>query len=568
MIPGQANFLQSLGWAVLNSFWQMALLWVIYQFITGLTNSAKSSFRSSLASLLLITGFALFIYTFISFYSNHSSEQGILSASFLNTEENYQLSNWLQQILPIASVLYLVLLIIPVSHFIRNYRYVQVIRKYGLAKVDVQWRIFVKKVTARMGIKKPVHIWVSEFVSSPVTIGFLKPVILVPLAAINHLSVQQMEAVLLHELSHIRRYDYLINLIINFIQTILYFNPFVKEFVKIVEREREKSCDEMVLQFQYDSYEYATALLTLEKTNHEYKPLAVGVAGNKNDLLQRVELIMGVKTKPVLSFNKFAGLLAGLICIIVLNALLIISKPPGGKTSGTFASLSSPFNFLTGAFNEGTRPVAVKEQSSEITNQNIKETKEQPDAIPVKGQMPVAVSAQGIINVNLAYRQAGYEPVEIPQLKKFEEAQVKAAMDASKKVLENEEWKALEKNVADVFTQKEKEELKETYRKELDKMDWNKWENKLRLAYDKVDWNQVNEQLTKAVNNIRIDSLQKVYADAICKLDMTKQELSQNNLPGFPDSDITLKTIEETKQQVQKTLNRLKAVRSKKIVHL
>ncbi len=568
MEPSQANFLQSLGWAVLNSLWQMALLWIIYHVITGITKPARSSFRSSLASLLLITGFALFIYTFVSFYSNPASGQAILSTSFLNTEENHQLSNWLQQTLPIASVLYLLLLVLPVAHFIRNYRYVQVIRKYGLEKMDVQWRIFVNKVAARMGIKKTVHIWVSEFVSSPVTIGFLKPVILVPLAAINHLSAQQMEAVLLHELSHIRRYDYLINLIINFIQSILYFNPFVKGFVKIVEREREKSCDEMVLQFQYDSYEYATALLTLEKTNHEYKPLAVGVAGKKNDLLQRVELIMGVKTKPTLSFNKLAGLLAGLICIFALNALLIISKPPGGKTTGTFASLSSPFNFFTTSISESAVTPVPEEQKSALIIQSSREVVAQPEAAGYDNNQLESPLYSGIINANLAYLQAGYEPVEVLQLKKYEEAQVKAAMDASKKVLENEEWKALEKNIADVFTQKEKEELKDTYRKELDKMDWNKWENKLRLAYDKVDWNQVNDQLAKAVNNIRIDSLQKVYTDAICKLDMTKQELSLNNLPGIPDTDITLQIIEETKQQVQKTLNRLKAVRSKKIVHL
>ena len=106
--------------------------------------------------------------------------------------------------------------------------------------------MFVKNLAAQMGIKKPVHVWISELVCSPVTIGYLKPIILVPLAAINHLTTQQLEAVLLHELSHIKRYDYLINLIINFIQTILYFNPLVKAFVKIIEREREKSCDEMV----------------------------------------------------------------------------------------------------------------------------------------------------------------------------------------------------------------------------------------------------------------------------------------------------------------------------------
>jgi bla regulator protein BlaR1 len=560
MIPGQANFLQSLGWAVLNSLWQMALLWVIYQIITGLTQSSRSSFKGSLASLLLITGFSWFIYTLVSFFISLSNE-AIPAASFVNADENTLLNNWLHQALPIASVLYLILLLLPVAHFIRNYRYVQVIRQYGLAKVNVQWRIFVKNIAARMGIKKTVYIWVSEFVTSPVTIGFLKPVILVPLAAINHLSSQQMEAVLLHELSHIRRYDYLVNLVINFIQTILYFNPFVKAFVKIVEREREKSCDQMVLQFQYDSYEYATALLTLEKTNHDFKPLALGATGQKNDLLQRMELIMGVKTKSAPSFNKLAGLLAGLICILALNSLLIISRPTGEKTTGTYAVLSSPFNFFASSFSETAGTQVPDEQNPVVKNIGRRDIVEQPEAAGQNNHLLSFIPNPGIINV-------AYKTVEALHLKKYEEAQVKAAIEASKKVLENEEWKSLEKDIADVFTQKEKEELKATYRKEMDKMDWNVWENKLRLAYDKVDWNQVNEQLNKAVNNIRIDSLQKVYSEAICQLDITKQELSKNNLPGIPDSDITLRTIEETKQQVQRTLNRLKAVRTKKIVHL
>ena len=562
MIPGQANFLQSLGWAVLNSLWQMALLWVIYQFISGIFRSAKSSFRSSLASLLLITGFALFIFTFISFYSNHSSDQAIFSSSILNPGENQQVINWLQKSLPVASVLYLVLLIVPLAHFIRNYRYVQVIRQFGLSKIDVQWRVFIKKISARMGINKPVHIWVSEFVSSPVTIGFLKPVVLVPLAAINHLSSQQMEAVLLHELSHIRRYDYLVNLIINFIQTVLYFNPFVKALVKIVEREREKSCDEMVLQFQYDSYDYATALLTLEKTNHDFKLLAIGATGKKNDLLQRVELIMGVKTKSPPSFNKLAGLLAGLICIFSLNALLIFNKPHGEKTTGSFAVLTSPFNFFNAGFSESAETPVPAGQRSAVLARSSSHVVAQPVNSAHDNNILSSHPIPGVIKAN-------FEQIEeaLP-LKKYEEAQVKAAMDASKKVLENEEWKELEKNIADVFTQKEKAELKATYRNEMDKMDWNEWENKLRLAYDKVDWNRVNEQLAKAVNNIRIDSLQKVYNEVICKLDMTKKELSNNNLPGIPDTDITLKAIEETKHQVQQTLNRLKVVRNKKIVHL
>ncbi|HEV7780811.1 MAG TPA: M56 family metallopeptidase, partial [Chitinophagaceae bacterium] len=343
-MTGQANFLQSLGWAVLNSLWQLALLWVVYQVITGLVRGIRSSTKSALASALLIGGFGWFLCTFFATYYDTRADQVILSASFMDAEGNHQLNEWLRQTLPVASVLYLVLLVIPFFHFIRNYRYVQVIRSYGLTRINVEWRLFVNRVASQMNIRKKVQIWISEFVSSPVTVGFLKPVILVPLAAVNHLTTQQLEAVLLHELSHIKRLDYFVNLVINFIQVILYFNPFVKAFVRIVEREREKSCDEMVLQFQYDSHEYATALLTLEKANHQGQALAIAAAGKKNDLLQRVELIMGVHKRSLISFSKLAGLMAGVLCVIALNALLLFSRPGNGSRAMEFTHLSSHFN--------------------------------------------------------------------------------------------------------------------------------------------------------------------------------------------------------------------------------
>ncbi|MGQ0737798.1 MAG: M56 family metallopeptidase, partial [Bacteroidota bacterium] len=242
-MTGQANFLQSLGWAVFNSLWQLALLWVVYQILTAAFKSARPAAKSLLASSLLMLGFAWFVFTFFITYSTGNTSQIIIAPGLVNENPGIGTDNWLQRILPAASVIYLALLIIPLLHFVKNYRYVQVIRKYGLSKSAPEWRIFVNNIAVRMGIRKPVHIWISEWVTSPVTIGFLKPVILVPMAAINHLNPQQMEAVLLHELSHIRRHDYLLNFILNIIKTILYFNPFAKAFVKIVETEREKSCD-------------------------------------------------------------------------------------------------------------------------------------------------------------------------------------------------------------------------------------------------------------------------------------------------------------------------------------
>jgi len=295
MISNYANFLQSLGWAALNSLWQLAFLWIIFQLLVTVFK-VKPSFKSGIASTLLIAGFGWFIYTFATTY-NTASNIATFSSGLLNVNGNQQVNCWFLQFLPIASIIYLSLLIFPILSFIRNYRYVQIISRYGLSKINIDSKLFVKRTASLLGIKRKVQVWVSELVSSPVTIGFLKPIILVPMAAINQLTPQQLEAVLLHELSHIKRFDYLINLLINAIQTILYFNPFVKAFIKITETEREKSCDEMVIQFQYNSLEYASALLELEKVNHSQRLLALSAAGNKNDLLHRIENILDVPKK-------------------------------------------------------------------------------------------------------------------------------------------------------------------------------------------------------------------------------------------------------------------------------
>lgn len=545
-MTGSASFLQSLGWAVFSSLWQLALLWILFQGLTAAFKNAKASFRSSLATFLLVTGFGWFIYTFFYFYRGNTPGAPLFT-SFVGEEQ----ASWLQQVLGYSSIVYLSILILPLLRFIRNYRYVQVIRSYGLQKIDVKWRIFVQRVAEQMDIRKKVQVWTSEFVSSPITIGFLKPIVLVPLAAMNNLTPQQLEAVLLHELSHIKRYDYLVNLVINFIKAILYFNPFVKSFVKIIEREREKSCDEMVLQFQYDSYEYASALLTLEKTHRANKVLILSASGKEHDLLSRVELIMGMRRKTTFTFNKFVGLLAGLIFIISLNSLLSFDRTVSGTRVNSLVSLISPFHHIP------ARPEPVKTNVQSLAKNERKESK----ISNLIDRSIAGIDPSAYINVN-------YEPVEAPALKKYQEAQVKQAIEKSKKVFENAEWKALERNVADVLTEREKEQLRSTYRREIDRMDWTRWEDRLKLAYDKVDWNNVNEQLAKAVNNIRIDSLQKVYNEAICKIDKINQDITAAHVSGIPDSGLTLQALDEAKQQMKKSLNNLKATKAKKIIHL
>jgi hypothetical protein len=420
----------------------------------------------------------------------------------------------------------------------------------------------------------------SEFITSPVTIGYLKPIILLPVAALNHLSTQQTEAVLLHELSHIKRFDFLINLIIRAIQTILYFNPFVNAFAKIIETEREKNCDEIVLQFQYEPHGYASALLALEKAPHaSSNTLAVAASGGKrNDLLTRIETIMGIRKKPVFSFTKLAGVMAALLCFISLNALLLLSKPGESTISpGLLTDLTDPFNLFTpGKIVKEMAPAVntskgieivstpVINNSSPVNDKLIKESPPPSASEKVSEQVKVSlkpINNSPFINVNFL------ENI-VPQLDQEQEEQVKEALIASKKVITEDQWKVVENSIADAMTLEEKEQLKTEYKKAMSELDWEKMEERLKIAYDKINWNQINIQLNNALVEIKMDSLQHVYTSAIAELSSLEKELKQKKQCGVPDSDITLKSVAEHRKEMQKAINTLKSVRNKKIVHL
>ena len=155
-----------------------------------------------------------------------------------------------------------------------------------------------------------------------------------------------------------------------------------------------------------------------------------------------------------------------------------------------------------------------------------------------------------------------------PVLKKSETAQVTEVVAATKKVLEEGQWKVMEKNIADALTQVEKEKLKEKYYSELDKVNWQKLENKLRLSYNQINWNKVNAQLNTAITNITLDSLNCVYNLALTDLDKAQTWMSENEVESIPDTDLKLEEVKVQKEQVENQLRTIKAIKEKKIIHL
>lgn len=568
------NFLQALGWAVINSLWQIAFLWVIFQVLLSFGIN-KPSAKSRLATILLSTGFAWFLYTLIFHWliDPLAIKRSLLAIGSFE-KGNATLNEQLQTILPYASIGYLLLLIVPSAQFIRNYRFVQVIRKTGLSKCHVELRIFVQRFGERMGIRKPVHVYISDLISSPVTIGFLKPIILMPIAAITNLSGKQVEAILLHELAHIRRYDYFINLLINFIRTILYFNPFAKLFAKTIEREREKSCDEMVIQFEYDPHGYASALLVLEKNNVMRHTIAVAASGHRNDLLHRIEKILGIEKRKTPDFRKLGGLLAGLICIVAMNALFFFGSPVIENHSFAMSAFSNPFYQLVSDGQESPavdKPIENKQKEIQVQAQvakNFVYKKKKPETVV---EMSVAPGTRFVYSTPETIND--FAPVDLKmhleqKLKKSQVAQVEKAVEATKKVLEDGQWKQVEKNIADALTEAEKANVKEKYLDDVKKINWPKLEEKLKLSYGQINWNKVDAQLGAAITNITLDSLTTAYTLALTDLDKVQGWMTENKVESIPDTDVKLNEVEVKKEQVEKQLKTIKAIKAKKIIHL
>jgi beta-lactamase regulating signal transducer with metallopeptidase domain len=557
----QSQFLQSLGWSTLNSFWQMALLWCIYLAVCSVFKiSASKKYQFGVCAI--VTGFAWFVFTFI-YYFNSSSVPRIAIFNQTIDESNRLFNTFLLS----ASVAYLSLLVFPSYRLFRNWQFVRTIKKHGLQKAALNYRLFVTKISAQLNITKKVFVYVSNLVTSPVTVGYLKPVILLPVAVLSNLSVQQVEAILLHELSHIRRYDYLVNFIVSIISTFLYFNPFVKQFVTTIEQEREHCCDQLVLQYGYDKVGYASALLTLEKLSTLHLSLALGAAG-KNYLFNRIEKIVGLEKKKTLKRNQFASLIAALFCIVVFNSILIIKDKQPATNVYASVDFTSPLNLLGDGASKVDAPIPANRKVE--TNFPVTSTAQKPNekSVPVKSNSDVP-EGQVVVTNNMIV-QVAQDDVE-SSLTLAQKEQVKTTLAATKKVLGNLQWKEVEIAIADVLTENEKLAAKQQYINELNNIvNWKNVEQNMKAQYENMDWQKIDNKMNNALIAIGLDSLQRTYTIVLNQLNRLTTEVKSNTkLTVSPMPDQSIEVIEKTKEELSNKIDTIKALRNpKKIVRL
>ncbi len=613
----QSAFLKALGWALLNSLWQMALLWLVY---VGLTMNGKkllSRQRHAIALLSLAGGSLWFLATLvINLYKAASGPQVITlyvtetdPALYNNTLPGI-ISHWFEPALPFLSLAYLVTAAFLFVRFYLQYRHTQRLFTTGLQKADAEWRLFLQQAVQHMSIKKKVQIWLSSLVDTPVTLGIIKPVILLPVAAVNHLTLKQAEAIILHELNHIRRNDYLVNLLISCVDVILFFNPFARQLTGIIRKERENCCDDMVLQFCYEPHSYATALLKLEQSRIHTNELALAATGkDKHFLLNRVKRILGTEPEST-PFNQkmIAYLLSALLIAfigwynpgnLIVKKLVAVREPvPVMEAVQTFATppaddlvkeavasvdnedlveqpkketgcprQKDPYKKLQQIIELTTdaklaalsKLDAIPEQMAGFINEveAADYTLAEGSPVPPLPPMPPAQQVFPYVPGTSFYFQA-IEDTSLPKKYVMTDADVKAkaALEKSMEALQQVDWKKLEGSLKAQGMKVNIDQIQLEIQKAMLQVDWKKLNAESQSALDEANQEIEKMQQTYAVRVGNFQQAQTVRAE---RLKLAQQKILMDRLQQCEN----LKQMEEYKNLLKKH-----PVKRKRIVHI
>jgi len=193
--------------------------------------------------------------------------------------------------------------------------YLRRIRTHKIQMLNEEWNAKVTEFSNRMRIKKRVSIVQSALVKIPVAIGYLKPVIVLPLGLICQLPAAQIEMILWHELAHIYRRDYLVNLLQRMVEAIFFFNPAVLWLSELIREEREACCDEIVLGNVEHKVSYLKALATFHTEKSGAGGLAMGLNLRPNQLINRIKRMV----------NRENRRLGGVELIVLLTGLMALS---------------------------------------------------------------------------------------------------------------------------------------------------------------------------------------------------------------------------------------------------
>jgi beta-lactamase regulating signal transducer with metallopeptidase domain len=302
----------NIPFAIINNIGFAAILFLVYQLLKTLQEKEilpiKSAHLFNMASIFQGLGLVQFIG--LLFYPK-------LGSAIINTGLDFVTAGisslFMQAPIEWLSFVGFVYCIVLVGLIIKTgfqfYQLTTLIKTANFSESN-KYTSFINKLPNYTSSRK-VKLGISSSIETPISLGWIEPIILLPIAIVNQLSVKEIESIILHEWAHILRNDYLLNLMTSFVQLVLFFNPFTYLFNKEISLQREIACDSFVLNTSVEKLDYLNTLLKMA-TSIRAKDVAIqntskwsmGFINMPNELLYRVKFLTKTKRFNIIQSTK------------------------------------------------------------------------------------------------------------------------------------------------------------------------------------------------------------------------------------------------------------------------
>jgi bla regulator protein BlaR1 len=330
----------ALGWTLLHALWQGFALVLPVAVILHLLRNQSSTLRYRISVLTLLTQLLASGATFVWYYEPAVVNQPIVPATIqyaklVRWQTMTQTLPWHQQTqlflenhLSQFVLIYLIGVALFGLRLAGGWLYLQRLSKTATKPATQNWGILTDKLRSVLTIQAVVQVRESARIAVPMVVGVLKPVLLLPIGLATSLSIREIEAVLAHELAHIKRHDYAVNLLQSVVEVLYFFHPALWWLSARVREEREHCCDDLAVQAcGGDGRILAQALARVEELRliqvEQTPRLAMAFASKRQHLLHRVRRVLGVPTRPFVSNASLAGLTFATILLMSVSVYAV-----------------------------------------------------------------------------------------------------------------------------------------------------------------------------------------------------------------------------------------------------
>jgi GWxTD domain-containing protein len=324
----------AIGWTLLHSLWEGTIVAAVLGAMLLILRTARARYLAACAALLAML--VLFTVTLVRLAPESGQSFPVTERSnpvWNVAAEDIGSSYWspnLSAAAPWLALSWMAGVLLMFGRYAFSCISVQRFRRRGVCSAPGAWQGEVERLTTLLRISRPVRLLESCLAEVPTVIGHVRPLILMPVGLFAGLSIPQIESILLHELAHIQRHDYLINTLQRYAEGLLFYHPAVWWISAVIRREREHCCDDIAVSISGDPHGYAHALAALEQ--NRLSPAAVAATGGS--LVKRIHRLLYPKTS-----GAWAPFLA--VMILVLTGAATVAAWPAKPSQSNAAAKQS-----------------------------------------------------------------------------------------------------------------------------------------------------------------------------------------------------------------------------------